>query len=226
MSLRIPSFRFAALVGGAAVLACTPARAADERAFPTPAVDLPLSAVAKVDTAVFAGGCFWGIEGVFEHVRGVIDVVSGFAGGRAKNPSYEAVGSGSTGHAESVRIVYDPSKVTYGTLLKIFFAVAHDPTELDRQGPDVGPQYRSAIFFRNAEQEQVARAYIAQLTAAKTFADPIVTEVSPLDKFYLAEGYHQDFMRHNPTYPYIVINDRPKVEALKKQFPDLYVASY
>lgn len=226
MLLSFHSFRTTAVLAAAAIVACTPARAADGHAVPRPAADLPLSAAAARDTAFFAGGCFWGLEGVFEHVRGVIDVVSGFAGGTRKDPSYEDVGSGATGHAESVRIVYDPSKITYGTLLRIFFAVAHDPTELDRQGPDVGPQYRSAIFFRNPEQERTALAYIAQLTAEKVFSQPIVTEVAPLDRFWPAGAYHQDFMQRNPTVPYIVINDRPKVEALRKEFPELYVARW
>ena len=173
-------------------------------------------------TAVFAGGCFWGVEGVFEHVKGVIRVRSGYAGGTASSPSYEAVSSGETGHAESVEIVFDPTQITYGKLMQIFFSVAHDPTQLNRQGPDHGTQYRSAIFYVNDAQRREAEAYVAQLTTAKTFARPIVTQIAPLSKFFAAEDYHQDFMEKNPLYPYIVINDRPKVVQLKKQFPELY----
>lgn len=177
----------------------------------------------NTETAVFAGGCFWGIEGVFEHVKGVIDVKSGYAGGDAKTADYEKVSSGDTDHAESVQVVFDPAKVTYAQLLKIFFSVAHDPTELDRQGPDTGRQYRSAIFYASEEQKSVAQAYIEELDKAKTYPKPIVTEVSPLKKFYAAEAYHQDFMKKNPTHGYIVVNDKPKVEELKKRFPESYV---
>jgi peptide-methionine (S)-S-oxide reductase len=173
-------------------------------------------------TAVFAGGCFWGIEAVFEHIAGVRDAVSGYAGGMLENPSYEAVSSGETGHAEAVRVTYDPTKVSYETLLQVFFSVAHDPTQLNRQGPDTGTQYRSAIFYRDAQQARAARAYIAQLTEAKTFRRPIVTEVQALKVFYPAEEYHQNYMEHHPNQPYIVFNDRPKVEHLKKSFPQLY----
>ena len=173
-------------------------------------------------TAVLAGGCFWGIEGVYEHVKGVIDVVSGYAGGTSANPSYDQVSAGVTGHAEAVLVTYDPALVSYGELLKIFFSVAHDPTQLNRQGPDVGTQYRSAIFFTDAEQEKVAREYIAQLTTAKVFSRPIVTQVSALEKFYPAEDYHQDYMEHHPNQPYIVIHDRPKVKHLKEQFSQYY----
>jgi peptide-methionine (S)-S-oxide reductase len=174
------------------------------------------------ETAVFAGGCFWGIEAVFEHVKGVKSAVSGYAGGSAVDPSYEKVSIGDTGHAESVQVVYDPSQVSYGKLLQIFFSVAHDPTQLNRQGPDHGTQYRSAIFYTSPEQQRVAMSYIKQLTAAKTFLRPIVTQVAKLDKFYRAEEYHQDYLVHHPNQPYIVINDQPKVAALKKQFPDVY----
>lgn len=191
------------------------------------AIALPLGAQAKPkaalrDTAVFAGGCFWGIEAVFEHVKGVEDAASGYAGGRVSSPSYEEVSSGDTGHAESVRVVYDPAVVSYGKLLQVFFSVAHDPTELNRQGPDVGTQYRSAIFYRNDVQKKESTAYIEQLTKAKYYPRPIVTQVAALDKFFLAEGYHQDYMAHHPNQPYIVYNDAPKVEHLKKGFPDLY----
>jgi peptide-methionine (S)-S-oxide reductase len=187
-----------------------------------PGVDAPLASAAGLDTAVFAGGCFWGVEAVFEHVKGVTDVVSGYAGGTVASPSYEQVSTGDTGHAESVRVVYDPSKVSYGQLLQVFFSVAHDPTTLNRQGPDRGTQYRSALFYRTPEQKRIAEAYVAQLTAAKTFSRPIVTQIAPLQAFYLAESYHQDYLVHHPNQPYIVINDRPKVENLKKQFAALY----
>jgi len=194
---------------------------------PLVAIALPLGAQTKpkaatLDTAVFAGGCFWGIEAVFEHVKGVQDAMSGYAGGRVASPSYEDVSSGETGHAESVRVVYDPAAVSYGRLLQVFFSVAHDPTELNRQGPDVGTQYRSAIFYRNDTQKREATAYIDQLTKAKYYSRPIVTQVAPLDKFFPAEAYHQDYMAHHPDQPYIVYNDAPKVEHLKKGFPDLY----
>ncbi len=175
-----------------------------------------------MQTAVFAGGCFWGVEAVFEHVKGVRSVVSGYAGGKVAGPDYEQVSSGRTGHAEAVKVVFDPSVVTYETLLKVFFSVAHDPTELNRQGPDVGTQYRSAIFFTSPEQQKTVAAYIAQLTAAKTFDKPIVTQVAPLDKFWDAEGYHQNYLYSHTTQPYIVYNDLPKLDALKKQFPALW----
>jgi len=194
---------------------------------PLVAIALPLGAQAKpkgvaLDTAVFAGGCFWGIEAVFEHVRGVTDAMSGYAGGRAASPSYEAVSTGETGHAESVRVVYDPSAVSYGTLLQVFFSVAHDPTELNRQGPDVGTQYRSAIFYRNDAQKKESEAYIERLTKAKSYPRPIVTQLAPLDKFFVAEAYHQDYMAHHPDQPYIIYNDAPKVAHLKKGFSSLY----
>lgn len=172
--------------------------------------------------AVFAGGCFWGIEAVFEHVKGVLRVTSGYAGGTVKSPSYEDVSEGRTGHAESVEIVFDPTQVSFGTLMQILFSVAHDPTQLNRQGPDVGTQYRSAIFYVNEEQKREAASYLAQLTKAGTFPRPIVTELSLLPAFYPAEEYHQDFAEKHPLYPYIVIHDRPKVVQLKRQFPDLY----
>ena len=193
-----------------------------EVALAAPAADAPLAATASLDTAVFAGGCFWGVEAVFEHVKGVKSAESGYAGGRVAAPSYEQVSTGDTGHAESVRVVYDPSQVTYGQLLQVFFSVAHDPTTLNRQGPDVGTQYRSAIFYRDAEQKRIAESYVAQLRAAKTFSRPIVTQIAPLTAFYMAEGYHQNYLVNHPYQPYIVINDKPKVEALKKQFAALY----
>jgi peptide-methionine (S)-S-oxide reductase len=180
------------------------------------------SLVAGEDTAVFAGGCFWGVEAVFDHVKGVKRAISGYAGGDVTSPSYEQVSTGDTGHAESVEVIYDPSQVSYGKLLQIFFSVAHDPTQLNRQGPDHGTQYRSAIFFKSAQQQQVADAYIKQLTTAKTFPRPIVTQVARLKGFYPAEEYHQHYLEQHPTQPYIVINDLPKVAALKKQFADVY----
>ncbi len=208
-----------------ALAACSSAAARDEGLkLPAPVVDAaPATSEA---TAVFAGGCFWGVEGVFEHVRGVKSVRAGYAGGDASHANYEDVSEGDTGHAESVRVVYDPSKVTYGQLLQVFFSVVQDPTQLNRQGPDSGTQYRSAIFYATPEQKKVADAYVAQLTAAKSFPAPIVTQVTPLKAFYPAEGYHQDYMRENPDDRYIVINDLPKVLGLQRIYPELYVASW
>ena len=177
---------------------------------------------APLDTAYFAGGCFWGVEAVFEHVRGVSNVVSGYSGGRVKHPTYEQVSDGQTGHAESVRVIYDAAQVTYEQLLDVFFRVAHDPTQLNRQGPDVGAQYRSAIFYRSADQERVARAFISRLAAGRVYAGRIVTEVVPFEAWYDAEAYHQDFAAKNPRYPYIVIYDAPKVAHLKRDFGGLY----
>ncbi len=173
-------------------------------------------------TAVFAGGCFWGVEGVFEHVRGVTSVVSGYAGGSAASATYEQVSAGRTGHAEVVRVTFDPAQVSYGQLMQVFFSVAHDPTQLDRQGPDRGTQYRSAIFYTSDEQKRAAEAYVAQLERAKFFRAPIVTQLVPLGAFYLAEEYHQDYMAHNPDAAYIVMHDAPKVNQLRRQFPALY----
>ncbi len=189
---------------------------------PVAAPIVDATATSPEETAVFAGGCFWGVEAVFEHVKGVKSAVSGYAGGTLANPSYEQVSSGDTGHAESVQVTYDPSQVSYGKLLQIFFSVAHDPTQLNRQGPDHGTQYRSAIFYTTPQQQQVAESYIKQLTGAKTFSRPIVTQVAKLREFYPAEDYHQDYLVHHPNQLYIVINDQPKVAALKKQFPDIY----
>jgi|SRR5579864_105241 len=190
---------------------------------PAPSTDIPPSANSQPATAVFAGGCFWGVEGVFEHVKGVKDAVSGFAGGSKITAHYEIVSTGTTGHAESVRVTYDPSQITYGKLLQIFFSVAHDPTELNRQGPDEGTQYRSAIFYSNDEQKRVAEAYIAQLNDAKVFRHKIVTQITPLNNgFYPAEAYHQHYLEHNPTQPYIAYNDLPKLHELKKEFPELW----
>jgi peptide-methionine (S)-S-oxide reductase len=177
-----------------------------------------------MQTAVFGGGCFWGVEGVFEHTKGVVDVRSGYAGGTAKTANYDQVSAGNTDHAEVVQVVFDPTKITYTQLLTIFFSVAHDPTQLNRQGPDTGRQYRSAIFFTNEEQKKTATAYIASIEKAKVLDKPVVTEIVPLEKFYEAEGYHQDYMKKNPDQPYIVIHDKPKVEDLKKRFPEFFVA--
>jgi peptide-methionine (S)-S-oxide reductase len=191
------------------------------KTIPAPVIDLQSSTKEK-QTAVFAGGCFWGVEGVFRHIKGVSNVVSGFSGGNAATAHYEIVSSGQTNHAETVKITYDPSKVSYGQLLQVFFAVAHDPTQLNRQGPDTGRQYRSVIFFTNKEQEKVAKSYITQLNKAHVFPSGIVTEVVPFQAFYPAEKYHQNFLATHPDYPYIVVHDLPKLEQLKKQFPNLF----
>jgi len=191
---------------------------------PNPAVDAELATSKSEQTAVVAGGCFWGIQAVFQHVKGVIRATSGYSGGAANTAEYELVSNGNTGHAESVKIAYDPSQITYGQLLRVFFSVAHDPTELNRQGPDTGNQYRSSIFYANDEQKRIAEAYIAQLEKAKVFPRPIVTQVVPLKAFYPAEAYHQDYAAHHPDNPYIVYNDAPKVAHLQQQFPDLYTS--
>jgi peptide-methionine (S)-S-oxide reductase len=184
-------------------------------------VSAPAAAAPRTDTAVLAGGCFWGMEWVFEHVKGVTNVVSGYAGGAAGDASYDKVSSESTGHAESVRISYDPNQISYGKLLEIYFTVAHDPTELNRQGPDVGSSYRSAIFPQSAEQERFARGYISRLNAAHIWSRPITTRIEH-SAFYPAEGYHQHFAEKHPYFPYIVVNDRPKIAALKRKYPALY----
>ena len=194
---------------------------AGARTLPDPAVDMDRGAEPHKDTAVFAGGCFWGVEAVFEQLAGVDKVLVGYAGGDAKSAHYEIVSTGRTGHAESVEITYDPTKITYGQLLKVFFAVAHDPTEKDFQGPDYGHQYRSAIFYRDDEQKKIAAAYIQQLDDAKVFGKPIVTEVTALSHFYPAEAHHQQFVKHNPNYPYVVYNDLPKLAKLRKDFAPL-----
>ncbi len=222
MSMSSFNFRILAIFLLSTMLACT-AATATPAGIPDPALDAPLATVKGAQTAIFAGGCFWGIEAVFEHVKGVETVVSGYSGGEAKTAHYEMINSGTTGHAEAVQITYDPSKVTYGQLLKVFFSVAHDPTELNRQGPDTGTQYRSAIFYVNDEQKRIAEAYFNQLNQAKVFGQPIVTEIAALNSFYKAEAYHQDYARHHPRERYIVIHDLPKVENLRKQFPQLYV---
>ncbi|HXY79097.1 MAG TPA: peptide-methionine (S)-S-oxide reductase MsrA [Candidatus Bathyarchaeia archaeon] len=190
---------------------------------PDPKADESLATAKGKETVVLAGGCFWGIQAVFEHVKGVTRATAGYSGGTVKNPGYEEVSSGTTGHAESVEVVYDPSQITFGQLLKIFFSVAHDPTQLNRQGPDFGTQYRSAIFYTTPEQQRIAQAYVDQLTQAKAFSSRIVTQIQPMTGFYRAEDYHQDYAAHNPDNPYIVFNDLPKVANLKKEFPDLYV---
>ena len=202
--------------------ACNTATAA-VGALPNPVIDAPLANTKGEQTAVIAGGCFWGIQAVFEHVKGVISVSAGYSGGSADTAHYEMVSEGNTGHAESVRIKYDPSRISYGQLLKVYFAVAHDPTELNRQGPDTGSQYRSAVFYNSAEQERIAAAYIVQLNKAGVFKRPIVTQVVALKAFYEAEAYHQDYAVHHPDEPYIAINDLPKVAELRKQLPELYV---
>jgi peptide-methionine (S)-S-oxide reductase len=189
---------------------------------PAPLADVSRAGTPGQQTAVIAGGCFWGIQAVFQHVKGVISATSGYSGGEAKTADYETVSTGETGHAESVKITYDPSQITYGQLLRIFFSVAHDPTEVNRQGPDDGTQYRSVIFYGGDEQKKIAEAYIAQLDKAKTFARPIVTQVVPLKAFYPAEAYHQNYATLHPNQPYIVFNDAPKVAHLRQEFPDLY----
>ena len=211
----------------ATLLACTGTSAAAATAdatIPSPVADLPAIATGT-QTAVFAGGCFWGVDAVFKHVKGVTRVVSGYAGGSAQTARYEDVGSGSTGHAEAVEITYDPAIVSYGTLLKVFFTVAHDPTELNRQGPDEGTQYRSTIFVANDAQRAGSAEYIAALTRTGTYRRPIVTTLEPLKKFYPAEAYHQNYLALHPTQPYIVINDMPKLAVLKQRMPELYTGS-
>ena len=194
--------------------------AASAAEFPAPATDIPATTHTQA-TAVFAGGCFWGVDAVFKHLKGVDDVVSGYAGGNQATAHYEMVGTGRTGHAESVEVTYDPAQISYGKLLQVFFSVAYDPTELNRQGPDEGTQYRSAIFYSSPEQKRVAEAYIQQLNEAKVFRHQIVTQVVPLPAFYPAEEYHQNFLERNPNNPYIVYNDLPKLVHLKKMYPDL-----
>ena len=197
-----------------------PAHAAD-RSFPEPAVDTPASSLQGKQTAVLAGGCFWGVEAVFDHLKGVSKVVSGFAGGEKSTAHYERVSEGDTGHAESVQITYDPAQITFGQILMVYFSVAHDPTQLNRQGPDSGTQYRSSIFYMTDDQKKVAEAYIQQLNAAHVYKRPIVTQVVPYKGFYAAEAYHQHYLENNPGNPYIVYNDLPKLEALKKQYPQM-----
>jgi peptide-methionine (S)-S-oxide reductase len=213
---------FLAILVIAAVATWQRAHAAAAVALPNPAVDAPLAAHSGSETTVLAGGCFWGIQAVFQHVKGVKEATSGYSGGNVPSPDYEQVSSGETGHAESVKITFDPSQISYGELLKVFFSVALDPTQLNRQGPDSGTQYRSAIFYANAEQQRIAQSYISQLDQAKSFPRPIVTQVVALKAFYPAEPYHQNYATLHPDNPYIAINDAPKVDHLREQFPDLY----
>jgi peptide-methionine (S)-S-oxide reductase len=203
------------------VVACNAGNASGT-AVPAPVADAAKATKPGQQSAVIAGGCFWGIQAVFQHVKGVTNATSGYSGGGASTAEYEVVSTGLTGHAESVKITYDPSQITYGELLRVFFSVAHDPTELNRQGPDSGTQYRSVIFYNNDEEKRIAEAYIAQLDQAKVFKNRIVTQVVPLKAFYPAEAYHQDYATHHPDSPYIMFNDAPKVAHLKQQFPDLY----
>jgi peptide-methionine (S)-S-oxide reductase len=211
------------LLAGYGLRGTTASSAESVRAVPAPTIDEPATQ-ASSEVAVFAGGCFWGVQGVFQHVLGVTNAVSGYAGGESRTAHYEIVGSGSTGHAESVQITYDPRKITYGRLLQVYFSVAHDPTQLDRQGPDFGTQYRSAIFPVNAEQARVAKAYIDQINHAKVFPAAVVTRIEPDKTFYPAEGYHQNYLTLHPDNPYIAINDLPKIDELKRHFPGLYRA--
>ena len=213
------------LVAGSVFLGaigCNGASAANK--IPDPKVDETVPATKGQEKVVFAGGCFWGIQAVFEHVKGVDRATAGYSGGDVKNPSYEDVSGGDTGYAESVEVIYDPSQITLGQLFKIFFSVAHDPTELNRQGPDDGTQYRSAIFYSNVEQQRIANAYVTQLGEAKVFSHPIVTQIAPEKSFYRAEEYHQDYAAHHPHDMHIMMNDAPKVAALKTEFPNLYVS--
>ncbi|MEO6801496.1 MAG: peptide-methionine (S)-S-oxide reductase MsrA [Rhodanobacter sp.] len=226
--IRYRAFRMFPLVGAlllAGLAACQPVASAREVSrLPVPTVDANAPTPGHTQVAVFAGGCFWGIEAVFEHVKGVRNVTAGYSGGSAATAHYEMVGTGSTGHAESVKVEFDPSQVSYGTLLQVFFSVALNPTELNRQGPDSGTQYRSVIFYGDAEQKKIASDYIVQLTKAKAFAAPIVTQVVPLKAFYPAEDYHQHYYDLHPDNPYIVYNDRPKVDHLRGLFPQRYQA--
>jgi peptide-methionine (S)-S-oxide reductase len=203
-------------------LGARPVETPDAALFPKPAIDAPLASAAKPESIVFAGGCFWGVQAVFEHVKGVKSAISGYSGGRTKSPTYDVVSMGVTGHAESVQVTYDPTQITFGQLLMVYFSVAHDPTQLNRQGPDTGSQYRSAIFYSGDEQKRITDAYISQLTSAAVYSRPIVTQVLPFSAFYPAEGYHQDYLRNNPRDPYIVFNDLPKLARLQKEFPALY----
>jgi peptide-methionine (S)-S-oxide reductase len=198
------------------------ARPAGTSPLPVATTDEPRAQASTRETAVFAGGCFWGVQGVFERVKGVVDTTAGYAGGSKETATYDQVSSETTGHAESVKVVYDPSQITYGQLLRVFFSVAHDPTQLNRQGPDVGTSYRSAIFYTSDEQKRISEAYIAQLDAAKVFKGKIVTVVTPLKGFYDGEDYHQDYALHHPENPYILVCDRPKIGALKEEFPEFY----
>ena len=222
-SVVLPAFTVAALAAAVSFSSGASGAAAARDAIPAamPAEPAPVGIATASDTAVFAGGCFWGVEAVFESLEGVTDAVSGYAGGSDTSPSYDKVSSGTTGHAESVRVVYDPSRISYDQLLQVFFTVAHDPTELNRQGPDVGTQYRSAVFYRSPAQREAAERYIGKLRDAKVWPGKIVTEVSALKGFHPAEEYHQNYLVRHPTQPYIVVNDMPKLEELRKRYPDL-----
>lgn len=218
---RIGILTLVTALAGAGIYKCAQADSID-KAVPVASVDAPKASAPASETAVLAGGCFWGMQGVFEHVRGVTKVVAGYSGGAKATAIYELVGTETTGHAESVQITFDPRVVSFGEILRVYFSVAHDPTELNRQGPDTGSSYRSEIFFASPMQEKIARAYVGQLAAAHTYDAPIVTKIEKLNGFYPAEGYHQDFLIHNPTYPYIVFNDLPKIGALKRVLPAMY----
>jgi peptide-methionine (S)-S-oxide reductase len=228
MRLRLvvtPALAAVALVPAALLMSLPPLegpRAAAQVGVAMPPEPAPAGVTASSDTAVFAGGCFWGVEAVFEHLKGVSSATSGYAGGSAASPSYEQVSSGTTGHAEAVLVVYNPAEISYDQLLQVFFTVAHDPTQLNRQGPDVGTQYRSAVFYRNAAQQQAAERYIGKISEARLYRGAVVTQVAPLGAFHPAEPYHQDYLVRHPTQPYIVINDAPKLEHLRRQFPALY----
>jgi len=219
ISTRVSTILFATLLG---TTACT-AKASPAAAVPEPVIDAPRASAPSQQTAVLSGGCFWGVQAVFQHVKGVISATSGYSGGAKKTAEYEVVSTGETGHAESVQIVYDPSQITYGELLRVFFSVAHDPTQLNRQGPDEGTQYRSSIFYSTDDQKRIAEAYIAQLDESKVFPRPIVTKVVSLQGFYPAEAYHQNYAALHPNQPYIMFNDAPKVEHLRQEFPALYM---
>ena len=227
MMKRLSAHLAATALGSIVMAACVfagPVSAERPHVVPAPTADEPAGAGTS-EVAVLAGGCFWGVQGVYQHVKGVTSAVSGYAGGQKATAVYQIVGTGMTGHAESVEVTFDPRVVSYGRLLQIFFSVAHDPTQLNRQGPDTGTQYRSAIFPLTEAQADVARAYIAQLDGAHVFGRAIATKVEPGRTFYPAEGYHQNFLAHNPTYPYIAVNDLPKIDQLQRLFPDAYRAT-
>lgn len=221
-TLSITALVAIALISGVSRMTLSNSATEIGKAVPDAANDIPTSTAKGEQTAVLAGGCFWGVEAVFEHVKGVADVVSGYSGDSAATANYGIISSGQTKHAEAVKITYDPSRISYAQLLKIYFSVAHDPTQLNRQGPDLGPQYRSAIFFANNEQKRVAQTYIEQLDKAQIFRQPIMTQIVPLDRFYTAEENHQNFLANNPSHPYIVVHDLPKLKQLKQQFSNLY----
>jgi peptide-methionine (S)-S-oxide reductase len=219
----MPSPRALSHVTVGFLLAISTTIAAPNPPIPSPSNDVPFTSQPGKQTTVFAGGCFWGVQSVFQRVKGVVATTAGYSGGSAKTATYKQVVTETTGHAEAVEVVFDPSRITFGRLLQIYFSVAHDPTQLNRQGPDVGTSYRSAIFYTSDEQKRLAQAYIAQLDSQKVFAKPIVTEVVPLKAFYRAEDYHQDYAYYNPDNPYIQVCDRPKISALKQQFPELFI---